>query len=423
MLKKFKEHIKNILPLKHNIIVGVSGGVDSIVLCELLRKTKINFSVAHLNYKLRNPDSDLDEIFLKSYCLKNKINFYSMVYDLSIKKNSVQEKAREIRYNYFNSLSLKNKFTHIFTAHHIDDNIETLLINVYRGKKTNVFTGIKEINNNILRPLLIFTKEQILKFANENKLKWREDKTNIKNVYLRNRIRNILIPKLEAVDPHYKINFINLIGESKKQSEKINKYLKSIENEYFEYLQKDIIKSKKDKWNGLDLKSVEFILFRKYGFFKNSEILKILKASSGKIISSKTHEILSDRDSILIKKISNNIFKTYNINMGINTDPFSITIEKSMTSSEPSKKKIFIKSNVEMPLRLRKFNPGDFFYPYRMNGKKKVSKFFKDEKLSIFDKQKKWILTDANNQILWIIGMRVDKRLIKTNGECLKISV
>ena len=100
MLKKFKEHIKNILPLKHNIIVGVSGGVDSIVLCELLRKTKINFSVAHLNYKLRNPDSDLDEIFLKNYCLKNKINFYSMVYDLSIKKNSVQEKAREIRYNY-----------------------------------------------------------------------------------------------------------------------------------------------------------------------------------------------------------------------------------------------------------------------------------------------------------------------------------
>ena len=199
--------------------------------------------------------------------------------------------------------------------------------------------------------------------------------------------------------------------------------MKSIENKYFEYLQNDIIKSEKNKWNGLDLKSIEFILFRKYGFFKNSEILKILKASSGKIISSKTHEILSDRDSILIKKISNNIIKTYNINMGINTDPFSITIEKSMTSSEPSKKKIFIKSDVEMPLRLRKFNPGDFFYPYRMNGKKKVSKFFKDEKLSIFDKQKKWILTDANNQILWIIGMRVDKRLIKTNGECLKISV
>ena len=109
--------------------------------------------------------------------------------------------------------------------------------------------------------------------------------------------------------------------------------------------------------------------------------------------------------------------------MGINTDPFIITIEKSMTSTEPSKKKIFITSDVEMPLRLRKFNPGDFFYHYRKNGKKKVSKFFKDEKLSIFDKQKKWILTDANNQILWIIGMRVDKRLIKTNGECLKISV
>ena len=125
----------------------------------------------------------------------------------------------------------------------------------------------------------------------------------------------------------------------------------------------------------------------------------------------------------LIKKISNNDLKDYKLTLGKNQHPFQIKLEKCNFSKRPSKNMICIHNKVSTPLKVRRFQKGDIFYPYGMNGKKKVSKFFKDEKLSIFEKQNKWLLTDANNQVLWIIGMRVDRRLLKTKGQCLKISI
>ena len=422
MLSKFVSSIKKTIPLNHNVIAAVSGGVDSMVLCDLLLKSEINFSIAHINYMLRGIDSDQDESFVKTYCIKNKIKFFSKSYDLSNSK-SIQKKARELRYDFFTFLSLKYNYTHIMTAHHLDDNIETILINIYRGKKLNPLTGIKEVNNTIVRPLLTFSKGDIINYAKKNKLKWREDKSNSENKYLRNKIRNIIIPKIKSADPCYRTNFIKLIDESNKVKDNTDKYLGIINNQYFIKRKDGIIESKKSNWKNCNLKSVEFISFRKYGFFKNSEILKILVAKTGKKITSKTHEILSDRNKILIKKISNNNFKEYELIIGKNQYPFQIKLEKCKFSKKPTKNMICIDNKVSIPLKIRKFQKGDIFYPYGMNGKKKVSKFFKDEKLSIFEKQNKWLLTDAKNQILWIIGMRVDKRLLKTKGQCLKISI
>ncbi len=422
MLSKFVSNIKKTIPSNHNVIAAVSGGVDSMVLCNLLLKSEINFSVAHINYMLRGTDSDQDESFVKKYCKKNKIKFFSKSYDLSNSK-SIQKEAREIRYDFFTFLALKHSFSHILTAHHLDDNIETILINIYRGKKRNPLTGIKEFNNTIFRPLLTFTKDEIVNYAKKNKLKWREDKSNSENKYLRNKIRNIIIPKIKSADPCYRTNFIKLIDESNKVKDNTDKYLKIINSQYFVERKDGIIESKKSNWKNCNLKSVEFISFRKYGFFKNSEILKILVAETGKKITSKTHEILSDRNKILIKKISDNNFKEYKLILGKNQYPFQIKLEKCKFSKKPTKNIICIDNKVSIPLKIRKFQKGDIFYPYGMNGKKKVSKFFKDEKLSIFEKQNKWLLTDAKNQVLWIIGMRVDRRLLKTKGQCLKISI
>ena len=423
MLNKFKQHIKKIIPKKSKLLVAVSGGVDSIVLCTLLKNAKIYFSIAHVNYSLRGDQSKKDELFINEYCLNNKIKFYLKRYNLSKQKKSIQEKARTIRYKFFNTTCNQNKYNYILTAHHLDDNIETLLMNVYRGKKLDVFTGINESNNNIIRPMLIFSKDEIIEFATENKIKWREDKSNYENKYLRNKIRNILIPKIKSIDPSYRKNFIQLIERSKIEKKNIDNYLFKIEKTFFEKIDNGIIQTEKNKWKNFNTKSIEFILFRKYGFFKNSEIIKILRASTGKRIFSQSHEIISNREKILIRKISNSIHESFDIFIGKNKNPLNIIVEMSKKSKKPLKNKIFIKTDVKMPLKVRKFETGDFFYPYGMIGKKKVSKFFKDEKLSIFDKQNKWILTDANNQILWIIGMRVDRRLIKTNGECLKISI
>ena len=135
MLDQFKQHIKKIVPSGSKLLVAVSGGVDSIVLCELLKKTKIHFSIAHVNYELRGDQSEKDELFLDKYCLDNKIKFYLKRHNISNQKKSIQEKARKIRYKFFDNLCKQNKYDYILTAHHIDDNIETLLINVYRGKK------------------------------------------------------------------------------------------------------------------------------------------------------------------------------------------------------------------------------------------------------------------------------------------------
>ena len=423
MLNKFKQHIKKIIPKKSKLLVAVSGGVDSMVLCTLLKNAKIDFSIAHVNYSLRGDQSKKDELFINEYCLNNKIKFYLKRYNLSKQKKSIQEKARTIRYKFFNTTCNQNKYNYILTAHHLDDNIETLLMNVYRGKKLDVFTGINESNNNIIRPMLIFSKDEIIEFATENKIKWREDKSNYENKYLRNKIRNILIPKIKSIDPSYRKNFIQLIERSKIEKKNIDNYLFKIEKAFFEKIDNGMIQTEKNKWKNFNTKSIEFILFRKYGFFKNSEIIKILRASTGKRIFSQSHEIISNREKILIRKISNSVHESFDIFIGKNKNPLNIIVEMSKKSKKPLKNKIFIKTDVKMPLKVRKFETGDFFYPYGMIGKKKVSKFFKDEKLSIFDKQNKWILTDANNQILWIIGMRVDRRLIKTNGECLKISI
>ena len=422
MHSKFVSTIKKTIPINHNVIAAVSGGVDSMVLCDLLLKSEINFSIAHVNYMLRGTDSDQDELFVKTYCNKNKIKFFSKSYDLSSSK-SIQKKARDVRYDFFTFLSLKHNYTHIMTAHHLDDNIETILINIYRGKKLNPLTGIKQINNTILRPLLSFTKDDIVNYAKKNKLTWREDKSNSENKYLRNKIRNIIIPKIKSADPCYRTNFTRLINESNKVKVNTDKYLEIINSENFIKRKDGIIESKKSNWKDCNLKSVEFISFRKYGFFKNSEILKILVAETGKKITSKSHEILSDRNKILIKKISYNNFNEYNLILGINQYPFQIKLEKCKFSKKPSKNMICIDDKVSTPLKIRKFQKGDIFYPYGMNGKKKLSKFFKDEKLSIFEKQDKWLLTDAKNQVLWIIGMRVDRRLLKTKGQCLKISI
>ena len=423
MLERFKWHIKKFISKDSKLLVAVSGGADSIVLSELLLKSKINFSIVHVNYKLRGNDSDNDELFVKTFCLNNGIRFYTKTCDFSRIKKSIQEKARTFRYEYFKKICLKHKYNYLLTAHHLDDNIETVLMNTYREKKIDVFTGMRSLRDNIIRPMLIFSKDEILDFAINNKIKWREDKSNSENKYLRNKIRNILIPKIKVTDPLYRENFKDLIEESKRVKKKRDSYLKKFEEKYFKTIKNGVIESKKIKWKNLNSKSIEFILFRKYGFFKNNEIVKLINAPTGKIITSKTHELASNRDSLLIKKTSNKSTDNFNLKIGFNEKPFNILVEESKESNKPTNQIIFLNKNIKKPLKIRKLEQGDYFYPYGMKGKKKVSKFFKDEKLSIFEKRSKWILTDANNQILWIVGMRVDRRLVKSSGSCLKISI
>ena len=409
---------------KKKLLVAVSGGVDSMVLCYLLNKLNLDFSIAHVNYNLRGNDSYLDEKFISEYTNKNQIDLFLKNVDLSDQKNSIQNKAREIRFSFFNEILSKYNFDFILTAHHLDDNIETIFLNISRGKKVSVFSGMNVVNDNIVKPLLFIEKNDIVNYAKQNNVTWREDRSNAQNKYLRNYIRNIVIPSIRKINKNYKSNFIDLFFKAQKIKFLKDLYFKNELSKVFT-VKNDFIVTQKSFWKNFKVNDIEFEYYRNFNFFNVIEIFNLVRSDSGKFIESLTHTILSNRNELIIKEISkiNNKQTSYKIDIGMNNKPIRINISKIPKPLKQRENKIYISKKVDFPLKIRKWKNGDFFYPIGMSGKKKVSKFFKDQKMSIFDKKNQWLLTSNNDDIIWIVGKRVDRRYIETKSECLEISI
>ncbi len=409
---------------KKKLLVAVSGGVDSMVLCYLLNKLNLDFSIAHVNYNLRGNDSYLDEKFISEYTNKNQIDLFLKNVDLSDQKNSIQNKAREIRFSFFNEILSKYNFDFILTAHHLDDNIETIFLNISRGKKVSVFSGMNVVNDNIVKPLLFIEKNDIVNYAKQNNVTWREDRSNVQNKYLRNYIRNILIPSIRKINKNYKSNFIDLFFKAQKIKFLKDLYFKNELSKVFT-VKNDFIVTQKSFWKNFKVDDIEFEYYRNFNFFNVIEIFNLIRSDSGKFIESLTHTILSNRNELIIKEISkiNNKKTSYKIDIGMNNKPIRINISKIPKPLKQRENKIYISKKVDFPLKIRKWKNGDFFYPIGMSGKKKVSKFFKDQKMSIFDKKNQWLLTSNNDDIIWIVGKRVDRRYVETKSECLEISI
>jgi len=409
---------------KKKLLVAVSGGVDSMVLCHLLNKLNLDFSIAHVNYNLRGNDSYLDEKFISEYTNKNQIDLFLKNVDLSDQKNSIQNKAREIRFSFFNEILSKYNFDFILTAHHLDDNIETIFLNISRGKKVSVFSGMNVVNDIIVKPLLFIEKNDIVNYAKQNNVTWREDRSNAQNKYLRNYIRNILIPSIRKINKNYKSNFIDLFFKAQKIKFLKDLYFKNELSKVFT-VKNDFIVTQKSFWKNFKVDDIEFEYYRNFNFFNVIEIFNLIRSDSGKFIQSLTHTILSNRNELIIKEISkiNNKQTSYKIDIGMNNKPIRINISKIPKPLKQRENKIYISKKVDFPLKIRKWKNGDFFYPIGMSGKKKVSKFFKDQKMSIFDKKNQWLLTSNNDDIIWIVGKRVDRRYVETKSECLEISI
>lgn len=424
MLKEFFSICDKLNFSNKKLLVAVSGGVDSMVLCCLLKKLNLDFSIAHVNYNLRGNDSYLDEKLISEYSNKNQIDLFLKNVDLSDENNSIQNKAREIRFSFFNEILSKYNFDFILTAHHLDDNIETIFLNISRGKKISVFSGMNVVNDNIIKPLLFIEKKDILNYAKQNNVLWREDKSNVQNKYFRNYIRNILIPSFRKINNNYKSNFIDLFFKAQKIKFLKNLYFKNELSKVFT-LKNDVIVTQKSFWKNFKVNDIEFEYYRNFNFFNAIEIFNLIRSDSGKFIESSTHIILSNRKELIIKEISKINYKqnSYKIDIGMNNKPIRINISKIPKPLKQKENKIYISKKVDLPLKIRKWKNGDFFYPIGMTGKKKVSKFFKDQKMSIFDKKNQWLLTSNNDDIIWIVGKRVDRRYIETKSECLEISI
>ena len=425
MEKLFLNHLKKNFPSisVSKLIIAVSGGVDSIVLFHLCLKLKLNFFVAHCNFKLREKESDLDEKFVRDLAIKHNIKFYTKSFNTKKLSNndnkSIQMVARELRYSWFEELSKELNIKHILTAHHLDDSLETFLINLSRGSGIDGLLGIPKVNDTVFRPLLIFKKDEILSYAKENKITWREDSSNKKNEYLRNQIRLEVLPKLKEINPNLLENFsksIDRLQQSKSIiKDKMDDFVSDVsftrdKNIYFEI-------NKIKQVSNIDAYLYE--LLKKYNFTQWDDIRDLLDSQSGKQIISKTHKLLKDRDHLILAKNSELENKPLLINKSskevvVSAGKIKVSIAKKISKQDLDV--IYLDSaKLDFPLRVRNVLSGDYFYPFGMNGKKKVSKYLKDKKTSVFDKDKVLILETSKNKIIWVVGMRLDDRFSVTD--------
>ena len=301
--KIFKNKLKSLKQSK--FLIALSGGVDSMVLADLFNKNKLDFSIAHCNFKLRSKESDDDEDFVLNWCAKNKIQSYISRFNTTnyCKKNKIgiQEGTRNLRYDWFYKLKDLYNFDYIVTAHHLDDQIETYLINSMRGSGLNGLVGIPEKQNNLFRPLLEILKDQILEYAKSNNIDFREDSSNLKNDYYRNMIRNSILPEFKRFDDNVMLKFQTTINNLKSTKIFADITLNEIKSKIFDLSENNI------KINIDDLKKLEPLdyyahhLFVEFKFdFK--EIIKLFKSDSGKYIKSNSHKLTKKKNYLIITK-------------------------------------------------------------------------------------------------------------------------
>jgi len=432
MLQKFKKHITKEFPFLKDtkLLIAISGGVDSVVLFHLLHKLNYDVSLAHCNFKLRGKESDLDEEFIKNLNQISYNQIFTIIFDTEKyakeHKLSTQIAARELRYNWFQKLITEHKFEYVLTAHHADDNLETFLIHLTRGSGLDGFTGIPKVNGNIVRPLLAFSRKEILNYAKDNDIEWREDASNASNKYIRNKIRHQVLPVLKEINPSIFDSFATTIENLQESKQIIEDRIENIASEVLEkeanFIKIDIEKIKELS----NSKAYLYQLLKSYHFTEWNDVYDLLNAQSGKQVFSKTHRLLKDRDVLILSKIdlSNSIEMAFQIEEEITeiTNPIHLTFKEVIEKSTENKQTIYVdKDLLKYPLMLRKWEKGDYIYPLGMQGKKKLSKYFKDEKFSLIDKENTWLLCNAENQIMWIINHRQDRRFVKNKN--LKISV
>ena len=398
--------------------VALSGGIDSMVLCHVLQSHNIPFVAAHVNYQLRGEESQKDQKFVETFCLNNQIQLYVKVVDTTkLQTNSgksMQMIARDIRYQWFHELLQKHHLNLILTAHHWQDSIETFLMLWLRGTGLSGLLGVPKLRGYIFRPLHAATKQDILKYANAHQIEFREDLSNLKNDYKRNFIRNKILPLLHEIQPQIEKTsyqtYQNLAILDEFANHQVNQELNRLlqVNDDLEIIKTDEL---------LKVKGYEFILYhwlKTYEFEAWHDVFKLPTADTGKMIFSATHQLLKNRNDLIlssIKKPNKSTIWLHTLEFDLN-EPIKISAKIVNEMINVTQDTIYLDADLlHLPLEISLWQAGDYFYPYKGNGKKKLSKFFKDLKLSRIAKENILILK-SNQQIVWVINYRADQRFM-----------
>lgn len=411
------------------VLIAVSGGIDSVVLCHLMKQGGYSFGMAHCNFKLRGKASDLDAAFVKKLAEVLDIPFFETSFetDQFAKENklSIQVTARELRYDWLEKTRKNHEYHYVATAHHLDDTLETILFNFTKGCGIRGLHGILPKNQKIIRPLLFTNKNEIVAFANQYDIDFREDASNATDKYARNNIRHHVIPALEKINP----------GLSKTTAENVFRLRETEQlfNFAIEILKKDICEERNDQLfihleklqNSPAPNSFLFEILTPFGFnnSQTEQMLNSIDHQSGAIFNSPTHQVLLDREYFILQKNKTITSDTFlitkeDMNLYFSQGTLNFSIEKNIPEQFLSDQSIafFDFEKLVFPLRLRKWKDGDIFHPIGMNGqKKKVKALLTDLKLNRFEKEEVWVL-ESKGEICWVIGIRSDERFKITDA-------
>ena len=465
LLKEFIYNIReqNLFQKNDYLLLAVSGGADSVVLCELCFQAGFYFEIAHCNFQLRGEESERDEKYVRSLSEKYAAPIFVKKFDTieyaEKNKLSIQVAARELRYAWFEELlgieqlargneqlamgngqwamsneqsvahgSRRTHSSYLLTGHHANDNIETLLMNFFKGTGINGLRGILPKQGKIIRPLLFAKKEAISAFAKENNLSFVEDSSNISDKYTRNYFRNQLIPAVKKVFPEAEENLVNNIERFKEieilYQQSIQLHKKKLLEEKESEIHIPVLKLLK----ATPLKTILYEIIKDFGFtaHQTDEAMHLLKSESGKYILSATHKIIKNRGWLIIAPLNtleanhiliNETDKEIDFEAGkLRIRHYELQSEKLPASNLTA---MLDADNITFPLLLRKWKQGDYFYPLGMQKKKKLSKFFIDQKMSLTDKEKIWVI-ESDKKIIWIISKRIDDRF-KITGKTKSI--
>lgn len=426
LLTEFKESLNKLgITKKDRLLLAVSGGMDSIVLTSCCSMAELDFGIAHVNFQLRGPESQRDEDFVCRLADKYGKPFLSKKFDTQkyaeYSKISIQEAARELRYAWFKTLIGKepDHFQFLLTAHHLDDNLETLVMHFFRGTGIKGLLGIPKKNEYILRPLLSFPRNHLKAFADDHKLDWVEDSSNALDDYTRNYFRNQLFPSLTNIYPSLHKNLENNLERLSEAAilyeQAIGFHKKKLVKPNGSELQIPILLLKKS----VPLRTILYEILRVYQFTpaQTDEVIRLMDSSNGKFVSSYSHRIIKNRRWLIIAPLETTGISHMIIqetDQEINYPEGKLRIKHIVVKDlEPISKDPGIAmldaDKIQYPLILRKWKAGDYFYPLGMKKKKKLSRFFIDQKISKPAKEKVWVI-QMDSQLIWVIGQRIDNR-------------
>ncbi|MFP4047553.1 MAG: tRNA lysidine(34) synthetase TilS [Bacteroidales bacterium] len=422
MIDRFLEYCSQhqLYAEQDKILLGVSGGVDSMVMLDLFLKAEVKVGIAHVNFQLRGNEADDEQDFVRKYAMNKDIAFHTVAFDTHDYANekgvSVQVAARQLRYNWFEEIRRKHGYSCVAVAHNKNDEVESLLINLTRGTGIRGITGIKPKQNSVIRPVLFAERKEIMEYASLHNVPFKEDSSNLSVKYSRNRIRHNIIPEFENINPR----FIHTVTENIERFQSVcniyDQWISEVKNDIVTWENETVYIDIEALKNYEEKNTILFEILREFAFTKEvtKEIFKSVDSDSGKCFYSQSHKLIKDRQYLIVAPLQQVEQRRYYIEKGTEQVTFPVTmtlreVEKNGDYIIPKDRNIasLDYDKLVFPLIIRKWEKGDYFKPLGLNHYKKLSDFFIDRKYSLVDKERVWLLT-SGEKIVWVIGDRID---------------